>query len=159
MQIKCHTFYTFVLLFFSPCIFLYSCLCSSLSVDQLLISSVTVFIYLSFNEIKTLEWRHRVLTKSEQRKHYVSVIIKLFYLWYIFSPPFSDYVYTLAVKKDFVVTKFYLLSITIRWLSSTYSVELKPALSCYPFNGSALNMASIDLNYKEYSTRIYYMWN
>lgn len=139
--------------------FFYSCLCSSLSVDQLLISSVTVFIYLSFNKIKTLEWRHRVLTKSEQRKHYVSVIIKLFYLWYIFSPPFSDYVYTLAVKKDFVVTKFYLLSITVRLLSSTYSVELKPALSCYPFNGSALNMASIDLNYKEYSTRIYYMWN
>lgn len=139
--------------------FFYSCLCSSLSVDQLLISSVTVFIYLSFNKIKTLEWRHRVLTKSEQRKHYVSVIIKLFYIWYIFSPPFSDCVYTLAVKKDFVVTKFYLLSITIRLLSSTYSVELKPALSCYPFNGSALNMASIDLNYKEYSTRIYYMWN
>lgn len=51
-----------------------------LHVDQLLISSVTVFIYLSFNKIKTLEWRHRVLTKSEQRKHNVSVIIKLFYL-------------------------------------------------------------------------------
>lgn len=130
-----------------------------LHVDQLLISSVTVFIYLSFNKIKTLEWRHRVLTKSDQRKHYVSVIIKLFYIWYIFSPPFSDCIYTLAVKKDFVVTKFYLLSITVRLLSSTYSVELKPALSCYPFNGSALNMASIDLNYKEYSTRIYYMWN
>lgn len=147
MQIKCHTFYAFVLLFFSQCIFFYSCLCSSLSVDQLLISSVTVFIYLSFNKIKTLEWRHRVLTKSEQRKHYVSVIIKLFYLWsYIFSPPFSDCIYTLAVKKDFVVTKFYLLSITVRLLSSTYSVELKPALSWYPFDGSALNMTSIHLN-------------
>lgn len=146
MQINCHTFYAFVLLFFSPCIFFYSCLCSSLSACWSVVNKFSNSIYLSFNKIKTLEWRHRVLTKSEQRKHYVSVIIKLFYLWYIFSPPFSDCVYTLAVKKDFVVTKFYLLSITVRLLSSTYSVELKPALSCYPFNGSALNMTSIDLN-------------